>query len=417
MAYDTEKRVVVTGMGVVSPIGNSRSEFWENLLVGKNGVRKLQHTDVGDYYANFGGEIDMSEELIGHFKSRKMARRLDRYIIYHCTAGREAIIDSQLDIEAAPERYGTILGSGSGGVKSYFDLSKDIITKGIEMGYPLGVINSIPSTGPGYFAQEHNLQGPCFSVSSACASSNHAIGLGVMHIKYNMAEAMYVGGTEAALNMLGIPAFGNIYALSRRSDDPTTASRPFDKGRDGFVIGEGCGVLCLESLEHAKKRGAKIYCEVSGFGFSCDAHDIVAPHPDGLGSARAIRLALESAQLEPRDIDLINTHATSTPLGDAAEYQSVREVFGEYADRVPVQNTKSMTGHLLGGAGGIESVALIMAFERGLAHHTINQFNQDPEIGFNIIRDKPREMHPTHILSNGFGFSGQNATLIFSRFK
>ncbi len=417
MKYNSEERIVVTGIGVVTSIGNSLSEFWDNLLLGKNGVRTLLHTNVDDYYANFGGEIDIGAAITDHIRSRKMIKRLDKYIIFGCAAGRQAIIDADLDIEASPHRYATILGCGGGGVDSFYNTSREISQKGMDMSHPLGLINAIPSTGAGYFAQENNLQGPCFSVSSACATSNHAIGLAAMHIKFGMADAILAGGTEASINRLGIGAFGNIYALSKRTDDPTTAARPFNIDRDGLVLGEGAGMLCLESLTHARQRGAKIYCELSGFGFSCDAYDIVAPHPFGRGAARAMQQALKSAELNPEDIDLINAHATSTLIGDIAEYRSIQQVFGKLADTIPVHSTKSMTGHLLGGAGGAESAALILAFERGLAHQTINQFKQDPEIGYNVIQNEPLEISPSHIMSNGFGFGGQNAVLVYSRFQ
>ena len=247
--------------------------------------------------------------------------------------------------------------------------------------------------------------------------SNHAMGIGSMMIKMGMVDAIFAGGSEAAINKSGLSAFGNIFALSERCDTPETASRPFDIDRDGFVLGEGAGVLCLEELEHAKRRGARIYCELTGFGFSCDAYDLVAPHPDARGATQAINAAIDSAKLPAEEIGLINCHGTSTLLGDIAEFKAAQHVFGDYAREIPVHSTKSMTGHSLGAAGGIEAIATILAFERGLIHETTNQFNQDPEIGFNVVKNGPLERKINHVLSNGFGFGGQNAAVVLSRYN
>lgn len=409
-------RVVVTGIGTVNPIGNNVTEFWENLLAGHSGVRHVQNVEIDDYPIRIAGEIDLPD-ITGYFSEKKMAKRLDRYVILGHVAGSQAIQDSGLDVDRAPHRYGSLIGTGDGGVETNLINVEKIVTKGMQATSPFYIINSIPNTGSGFFAQSWNLQGPCFSVNSACATSNHAIGTAMMLIKMGMADAMFCGGSEAPVNKSGLCAFGNIFALSERNDSPATASRPFDRDRDGFVLSEGAGVICIEELEHARKRGAHIYCELSGFGFSCDAHDLVAPHPEGRGAIRAMSTALENAGIAPEEIGLINAHATSTPLGDPAEYRAARTVFGEYADQVPVHSTKSMTGHLLGATGGVEAIATILAFERDVIHESINLFNQDPDINFSVVTGGPREARIDHALSNGFGFGGQNSAIVFSRFN
>lgn len=408
-------RVVVTGLGTINPIGNTVLEYWEALKRGDSGVRRIQNVEIDNYNIQIAGEVN-PPDATEYFKEKKMARRLDRYVVYGYIAGTQALRDSGLDIERRPDRYGTLIGTGDGGVDTNLANVERIVKTGMQTTSPFYIINSIPSTGSGFFAQTWNLQGPSFAVNSACATSNHAFGVASMMIKMGISDAVFAGGAEAPVNKSGLCAFGNIFALSERNDSPKTASRPFDKDRDGFVLGEGAGVLCLEELEHARQRGAKIYCELTGFGFSSDAHDLVAPHPDARGGAQAIRAALDSAGLKPEDIDLVNCHATSTPLGDTAEFKAVEQAFGSYAREVPVHSTKSMTGHLLGAAGGIEAIAAILAFEEGAIHETINQFEQDPEIGFNVVKNGPMETKADHILSNGFGFGGQNAAVVFSRF-
>ena len=417
MQNGTETRVVVTGIGTINPIGSNVREYHENLLKGKSGVRRIRSIPDNDYFVQIAGEIDLPDNIEEYFPSKKQIKRLDRYILFGHIAATEALRDSGLDVEQAPHRYGALIGTGDGGIEAHLTNVTKIATKGIRHTSPFYVINCIPNTCTGFFAMCWNLQGPCFSINSACATGNHSIGTGVMMIKMGICDALFVGGSEAPVNKIGLCAFGNIQALSERNDSPETASRPFDKDRDGLVLGEGAGILCIESLEHAKKRGARIYCEITGFGFSCDAHDFVAPHPEGRGAANAMSLALEQARLSPDSIGLINAHATSTSLGDIVEYKAVRRVFKERADSVPVHSTKSMTGHLLGGASGIEAIAAIQVLTQGVAHPTINQFEQDKEIGFSVITNQPREMKIDHVLSSGFGFGGQNASVILSRFN
>jgi len=409
-------RVVITGLGTINPIGTNVTEFWDSLIAGKSGVRHVQNVDIGDYPIRIAGEIDLPD-ISEYFTEKKMAKRLDRYIILGYVAGTQALRDSGLDVDRAPHRYGSLIGTGDGGVETNLINVEKIVTKGMQATSPFYIINSIPNTGSGFFAQSWNLQGPSFSVNSACATSNHAIGTAMMLIKMGMADAIFAGGAEAPVNKSGLCAFGNIFALSERNDSPQTASRPFDRDRDGFVLSEGAGVVCVEELEHAKARGAHIYCELTGFGFSCDAHDLVAPHPEARGAAAAMKTAVDHAELSLESIGLINAHATSTPLGDPAEYRAAKIVFGDHADKVLVHSTKSMTGHILGATGGVEAIATIMAFERGVVHESINVVHQDPEIGFSIVTDGPRETTIKHALSNGFGFGGQNSAIILSRFE
>jgi 3-oxoacyl-[acyl-carrier-protein] synthase II len=411
-----ETRVVITGLGTINPIGNTVGEFWENLIRGKSGVRLSKNVNLADYSVKIAAEIDLPD-LTGYFKEKRMIRRLDRYIIFAHVAGTQALRDSGLDPEENPARFGSLIGTGDGGVYAHRENVERIVKSGLPSVAPFYIINAIPNTGAGFFAQSWNLQGPCFSVNSACASGNHSIGLAALLIKWGMADAIIAGGTEAPVNESGIAAFGKIQALSERNDSPETASRPFDRDRDGFVLAEGGGALCLEELEHAKKRGAKIYAEVKAFAFSCDAHDFVTPHPEGRGAVSAMKSAIADAGLTVKDIGLINAHATSTTIGDKSEAVGITKVFGKDNPNILVHSTKSMTGHSLGATSAIEAIAVIMAFEKNVIHHTTNQFEQDPEISLNIVKHRPLEKKVDHILSNAFGFGGQNAVVILSRFK
>jgi 3-oxoacyl-[acyl-carrier-protein] synthase II len=401
-------------MGTINPIGSSVAEFWENLVKGKSGVRRITSFPINGFSVQIAGEIDLPD-VSPYFRNRKMARRLDRFVVLSQIAGDQAIRDSGLDVEKSPDRYGVIIGTGEGGAGTRYFNTKKIVEEGMQATSPFFVL-CIPSTASGFFAMEWNLQGPCFSVNSACATGNHAFGVAASLIRMGMADAIFTGGSEAVINPTGLAAFGNIMALSERNDSPETASRPFDKGRDGFVLSEGAGVLCLEELEHAKRRGATIYAELSGYGFTSDAHDLVAPHPKSRGSARAIQNALESAHLNTDQVDLINCHAASTTLGDLAESNAISAVFKERAAKIPVHSTKSMTGHPLGAASAVEAIAVILAIQRGVIHPTINQFEQDPRISLNVVRNHPREGRVDHVISNGFGFGGQNAAVTLSRF-
>ena len=410
-----ETRVVVTGIGTINPIGNTVPEYWEALQKGVSGIRKLKNTDPGDFSVSIGGEIDLPD-LSEYNLTNKSLRRFDRFIIFAHIAGTQALRDSGLDIERAPHRYASIIGSGDGGLTAHETNAPRIAERGLDAARPFYVVNAIPSSGTAYFAKEWNLRGPNFAIASACSTSNYSMAMASLLIKMNMADAVFAGGSEAVVNTLGIGSFGVITALSERNDSPETASRPFDKDRDGFVLSEGAGVLCLEELEHAKKRGAKIYAELTGYGLSCDAYDLVAPDPEAKGAIQAMKSALESANLEPKDIDYISAHATSTSLGDLSEWRAIREVFGDLCTKVPVQATKSILGHLVSASSAVEAIAAILAFEKGIVHKTINQFERDPEIKLNIVEEN-RQMNVKHVLSNSFAFGGQNATVILSQYK
>jgi len=412
-----ETRVVITGMGTINPLANVVNEFWDNLIEGKSGIRLVKHTDLSDFSVQIGGEVDYPD--LSEYFPQKMLRRLDRFIIFGHVAATRAFKDAGLepvDIEKAPHLYGAIIGTGDAGSGLHYRMFHQIQEVGMDHASPFYVIGVIPNMPSAYFSKENNFQGPNFSVNSACATSNHAIGTAASMIKMGFAEVMLAGGTEAVLNVAGFSGFGVIRALSTRNDSPETASRPFDKDRDGFVLGEGAGILCLEELEHAKKRGARVYAELKGFGFSCDAHDLVAPQPEGRGAVIAMNSALESAALNKESVDLINAHGTSTTLGDIAESKAINKVFGEYTSSIIVQSTKSMIGHLIGAAGGVEAIASILAIEKGVIHPSVNIFNQDPQINLNIAADGPIEKKVRHVLSNSFGFGGQNASIILSEF-
>jgi 3-oxoacyl-[acyl-carrier-protein] synthase II len=410
----SDVRVVVTGMGTINPIGANVAEFWEALIKGKSGVRHISSFPLNGFSVQIAGEIDLPD-LTPYFKNRKMTRRLDRFVLLSQIAATEAIRNSGLDVQKDPHRCGVIIGTGEGGAATRYFNTKKIVEDGMQSTSPFFVM-CIPSTASGYFAMEWNLQGPCFSVNSACATGNHAFGVAASLIKTGMADVMFAGGSEAVINPMGLAAFGNIMALSERNSSPETASRPFDRDRDGFVLSEAAGVLCLEELEHARRRGATIYAELTGYGFTCDAHDLVAPHPESRGSAQAMQNALDTAHLNPQQVDLVNCHAASTQLGDLAESRAINLVFKDLAAKVPVHSTKSMTGHPLGAASGVEAIASILAIQRGVIHPTINQFEQDPDITLNVVKNTPREARVNHVLSNGFGFGGQNAAVTLSRF-
>lgn len=413
------RRIVITGMGTVNPIGNSVDEFWCSLLEGRSGVRRATRTDLDQHSVQIAGEVDLPD--LNGCISPKLAKRVGRFITMGQIAAGEAWSDSGLDlaqVERDPGRFGVIVGTGDGGNDVHYRMVRRIERAGsLDAVSPFYAVGCIPNMPPALFAIGKGLQGPNFSVNSACASSNHAIAVAAMTIQCGLADVVFAGGTEGVVDVPGFAGFSIIGALSERNDDPTTASRPFDRDRDGFVLAEGAGILCLEELEHARRRGARIHAELSGIGFSCDAHDMVSPHPQGYGAERSMRAALDFAELVPSDIGLVNAHGTSTPQGDVAEARALNRVFTNGCGDVPVHSTKSMIGHLIGAAGAVESIAGILALKRGACHPSINVFEQDPEIELNVIRDEPREERIDHVLSNGFGFGGQNGTLILSRFE
>lgn len=409
-----QRRVVITGLGTVNPLGMNVSEFWDNLTKGVSGTRLVQNIDLADFQVQIAAEIDLPD-VRDYFKQRKMARRMDRYIVMAHVAGVQAVRDAGLEDFSRPERVGILIGTGEAGLITHWEQIHRMQTSGLSTVNPFYVTNVIPNSASALLSIDYGFTGPTFSVNSACATSNHAFGLAVNMIQSGMSDVIFAGGSEAVATPPSIAAFGQIGALSTRNDDPASASRPFDKDRDGFVMGEGAGVLCLEELEHAKARGAKIYAEIAGIGFTSDAHDLVAPHPEGLGAARAINIALDQAGINADQLDFINAHGTSTPIGDTAECMAVNKALGaDLASSIPVNSTKSMTGHLIGAAGAVEAIAGFMSFEKGVIHHTINQFEQDPDINYNVIKE-PLEKQANYFLSNAFGFGGHNACVVFKR--
>jgi len=413
-----EQRIVITGIGAVTPIGLDVPSYWKALEAGTNGVRRIQRIELPDFHVQIAAEVDLTPESKECIVSRKMIKRLDDFILYAAIAGHEAVKDSGLDISKESERVGAIIGSGEGGLKTHWDIIRRLALKGLNHSTPFYVTNVIPNSAGAFLAQECGMQGPSYAISSACATSNHTLGNAAMLIRAGMADVIFAGGAEAVATPPSMAAFGMIGALSSRNDDPETASRPFDIGRDGFVMGEGAGVLCVESLAHARKRGAKIYAELTGFGFTTDAYDLVAPHPEGEGAARAMDLALTMAGLQAKDIGLINAHGTSTQVGDYAESLAIHRVFGsELGAKVPVHSTKSMIGHLIGATSAVEAIAGILVYEKGIVHRTKNLQNQDPAIKLNIVKENMDGRNIDHILSNSFGFGGHNACVILSRYK
>lgn len=411
------RRVVVTGLGTVNPIGNTVQEYWTNLKLGRSGIRMIRNIKLHDYHIRFGGEVDYPKNIREYFEQPKMIRRLDRYIVMAHIAGTQALRNSQLEAGDLGERCGAIIGSGAGGVLAHQKTTNLIYENRMNEVSPFYIVSCIPSTGTAFFAKEAGIRGPSFSISSACSTGNHAFGQAYSFIKTGIADVMFAGGSESAVNEMGLAGFGNILALSDRNENPEKASRPFDADRDGFVIGEGAGVLCLEELEHAERRKAHIYAEIVGFGFTSDAHDLVAPHPEAEGAVRAIKAAMDMAGLEATDIDLVNAHGTATPIGDKIEGVAINIALKEHGSKVPVHSTKSMTGHLLGGASAVEAIAAIMAFEENIIHPTINHDRLDPEINLNVVTKPTDASSVNHILSNAFGFGGMNAVMILKRYQ
>lgn len=410
------RRVVITGMGTVNPLALNVQDYWTRLAAGQSGIRIVDRFENATMSSRVGGQVP-EFDWMPYFKDQKMAKRLDRAIIYGHVAATQAMKDSGLQESGFdPERAGVSIGTGMGGVTTFEEDTTTKINRGHKRVSPFFIPMILPNTVPAYFAIENNLQGPNFTILSACASANHSMGEGFEIVKRGDADIMFVGGAESAMCEVIYAGFANMKALSTRNDDPAGASRPFDKGRDGFVMGEGAGVLVLEELEHARRRGARIYAEFAGYGQSCDAHHITAPHPDGHGGYRAMKNALASARMRPEDVDLVNAHGTSTPLGDIGETKAIKKCFGDHSRKLQVHSTKSMIGHALGAAGAVEGVALMMALVKGIVHPTINQVEADPECDLDYVPNKAVEKPVRAVLSNSFGFGGHNASLIFKRF-
>lgn len=407
----------MTGVGVVTSLGASPGLFWENILAGKCGVKPITCFDASAFTTRIAAEI-VDFDASSAFPSPKDARRTDRYAQLAVFAAHQALLDSGLDLNKINrDEAGVFLGSGIGGLHTIEEQHTILMTKGPGRLSPFMIPMLILNMGSGLFSMYHNLRGPNVATCSACATGTHALGEAWRTIKMGDATVMFAGGSEATIVPLGLGGFCAMRALSTRNDDPQHSSRPFDRDRDGFVMGEGGGVVVLEELEHAKARGARIYAEMAGYGNAADAHHLTAPSPGGEGAARCMRMALRSAGLNPSDISYINAHGTSTPQGDVAETQAIKTVFGEHAKKVAVSSTKGATGHLLGAAGGVEMAICVKALESGVVPPTINLENADPECDLDYVPNVAREMEVKAILNNSFGFGGHNACVAATKFK
>ena len=417
MADPTRKRVVVTGLGVITPLGQGIGAFWENLLAGQCGIGPVTAYDTEGYACTIAGEIKDFDPTPA-FPSTKEVRRTDRFTQFAMVAGWEAINDSGLDLDKANrDRIGAFIGSGIGGLGTMEKQHKTLLDRGPGRVSPFFIPMMILNMASGMFSLYNGLRGPNIATCSACATASHAIGEAWRTLVMGDADAMLAGGTEAAINPIAMSGFDSMKAMSRRNDDPQHASRPFDADRDGFVMGEGSGVVVLETLEHAKTRGARIYCEIAGYGNTADAHHMTSPAPGGEGGARAMRAALASGGLNPEDISYINAHGTSTPQGDVCETQAIKTVFGDHARRLAVSSTKGATGHMLGAAGSVEMAVCCKALETNTVPPTINYETPDPDCDLDYVPNKPREMEVNAIANNSFGFGGHNACLVAKKFK
>ncbi|MCB1875120.1 MAG: beta-ketoacyl-ACP synthase II [Chromatiales bacterium] len=410
----SKRRVVVTGLGLVSPVGNSVPQAWENVLAGKSGINIITHFDVTDYSTHIGGSIKDFD--VSKYLSTKEARKMDPFIHYGIAAATEALQDSGLEItDANRERVGICIGAGMGGLpgieKGYDALLKGGPRKVSPFFVPSNIINMIG----GNFSIMHGIQGPNIAIVTACTTGTHSIGDAGRIIAYGDADVMLAGGAEMCTSPCGLGGFSAARALSSRNDDPATASRPFDKDRDGFVLSDGAGVVVLEEYEHAKKRGATIYGELIGFGMSADAYHMTAPPADGDGARRCMINSLRDAGINPDQVDYINAHGTSTPVGDKAETVAIKRCFGDHASKVAVNSTKSMTGHMIGAAGAAEAVFSLLAIRDQVSPPTINQFTADPDCDLDYVPNEARSMKIDIVLSNSFGFGGTNGSLIFRR--
>jgi len=411
------RRVVITGLGALTPIGNSLPAYWEGLLYGTSGAAPITHFDASRFKTQFACELKDFDPL--NFMDRKEARKCDRFAQYALVSTDEAIADAGLDFDQEDrDRIGVIWGAGIGGLETFQNEVLNFAAgDGSPRFNPFFIPKMISDIAPGLISMKHGLRGPNFATVSACASSSNAMIDSLNYIRMGYADIIVSGGSEAAVTIAGIGGFNAMHALSTRNDDPKTASRPFDKDRDGFVLGEGAGALILEEYEHAKARGAKIYAELAGGGLSADAHHMTAPHPEGTGAKKVMINCLQDAGLKPEDVDAINMHGTSTPLGDVAETNAVKAVFGDHAYKLNINSTKSMTGHLLGAAGAVEAIASIMAIKNGVVPPTINHQTADdqldPKINFTLGQAQKRTVDVA--LSNTFGFGGHNACVVFKK--
>ncbi|MBC2843989.1 beta-ketoacyl-ACP synthase II [Winogradskyella flava] len=411
------KRVVVTGLGALTPIGNTKDEYWDGLVNGKSGAAPITYFDAEKFKTQFACEVKNFE--VTDFIERKLARQMDKFSQYAMVASDEAIVDSKLDLEAINKlRVGVIWGAGIGGLETFQEEVLNFAAgDGTPRFSPRFIPKMIADIAPGNISIKYGFMGPNYTTVSACASSANSMIDALNTIRLGHCDVVITGGSEAAVTIAGMGGFNAMHAMSTRNDSPETASRPFDANRDGFVLGEGAGAIVLEEYEHAKARGAKIYAEVVGGGLSSDAYHMTAPHPEGIGVVAVMKNCLENAGLNPEDVDHINTHGTSTPLGDVAELKAISEVFGGHAKNININSTKSMTGHLLGAAGAIEAIASIMAMQHGIVPPTINHEtvdeNIDPELNLTLNKAQKREIKVA--MSNTFGFGGHNACVLFKK--
>ncbi len=412
----TERRVVISGIGAFTPLGKTAPDFWNGLVSGKSGVRPITHFDTSNYPTKFAGQIE-NYDSNNHF-DRKEARRLDPVTQYGMIAADETIKDSKVDLEKIDkDRVAVLIGTGIGGMKTFYDQSISHDKHGPRGVSPFFIPMLIPDMPAGQISIKYGFRGANFCAVSACATGSHNIGLAYDQIKYGHADMALCGGTESPVWEIGIAGFSSMKALSTRNDEPEKASRPFDKNRDGFVLSEGASMMFLESLDSALERGARIYGEIVGYGFSADAYHITAPDPDGNGVHLALTNALKMAGIKPDDIDHINMHGTSTPLGDIAETNSIKRVFGDHAYNINLNSTKSMTGHMLGAAGAAESLATLLAIYHGTVPPTINLETPDPECDLNYTANEAEVRDVKYAMNNAFGFGGHNTTLVFKKFE
>jgi 3-oxoacyl-[acyl-carrier-protein] synthase II len=409
----SERRVVITGLGVVSPVGNDLQTFWDSLKAGRSGISRYTAFDSEKFDCKIAGEV-RGFEPAPFYKTPKEVKRTDRYTQFAVAATRMCLADAGLDLSAIDlDRAGVMIGSGVGGLATMEEQVAKMLTRGPDRTSPFMIAMMISNMASGFISMEHGLRGPNMSIVTACATANNCMGEAWRIIKFGDADVMFAGGSEACIVPVGIAGFSAMRAMSVRNDEPEKASRPFDKDRDGFVMGEGAGVLVLEEYEHAKKRGAKIYCEVAGYGLTADAYHMTAPSPEGEGAARCMRMAMDHARVNPEEVDYINAHGTSTPIGDACETKAVKSAFGARAHNgLLVSSTKSMTGHLLGAAGAVEMAACVMAMQEGIVPPTINLDNPDPECDLDYVPHTAREHNVRIAISNSFGFGGHNSSIL-----
>ena len=413
-----ERRVVITGVGAISPLGNDLNSTWDGLKSGRSGISSITKMDTEGYSVKIAGEVKGYDPK-PFFNDPKDARRADEYTLLAFGASKMAMEDSGLDPDAVDkDRVGVMVGSGIGGLGTLEREHSKLIARGPGKVSPFVIPMMISNIASGMISMEYGFGGPNMAIVTACATANHNIGEAWRMIKFGDADAFIAGGAESTILPMGLSGFSNMRALSTRNDDPETASRPFDVGRDGFVMGEGAGVVVIEELEHAKARGATIYAELTGYGVSSDAYHMTSPHPEGHGASRCIDMALKHAKLNPEDVDYVNAHGTSTPMGDVCETKAIKKSFGAHAkDGLLVSSTKSMTGHLLGAAGGVELAACLMAIKESVVPPTINIENQDPECDLDYCANVAREVEVNAALSNSFGFGGHNASLLVQKYS